>query len=39
MLCELEEFKVVDRRDGYVLMIDEVVFELVYLGNMCEKVI
>jgi len=39
MLRELEEFKVVDRRDGYNLMTEEVQTELAHLGNMREKVI
>lgn len=39
MLRELEELKVVDRRDGYALMTDEVASELAHLGNMREKVI
>lgn len=38
MLRELEELKVVDRRDGYSLMTDEVASELAHLGNMREKV-
>ncbi|KDN41146.1 Rho GTPase activation protein [Tilletiaria anomala UBC 951] len=38
MLRELEELKVVDRRDGYALMTDEVEAELAHLGNMREKV-
>jgi Ras GTPase-activating-like protein IQGAP2/3 len=38
MLRELEELKVVDRRDGYALMTDEVAGELTHLGNMREKV-
>lgn len=38
MLRELEELKVVDRRDGYALMTDEVATELTHLGNMREKV-
>ncbi|PWN28903.1 putative ras GTPase-activating protein sar1 [Jaminaea rosea] len=38
MLRELEELKVVDRRDGYNLMTDEVASELAHLGNMREKV-
>ncbi len=38
MLRELEELKVVDRRDGYALMTDEVAGELAHLGNMREKV-
>ncbi len=38
MLRELEELKVVDRRDGYSLMTDEVATELTHLGNMREKV-
>ncbi|CAO1627019.1 unnamed protein product [Sympodiomycopsis kandeliae] len=38
MLRELEEMKVVDRRDGYALMTDEVASELAHLGNMREKV-
>lgn len=38
MLRELEELKVVDRRDGYSLMTDEVASELAHLGNLREKV-
>lgn len=39
MLRELEELKIVDRRDGYALMTEEVASELAHLGNMREKVI
>lgn len=38
MLRELEELKVVDRRDGYALMTEEVESELAHLGNLREKV-
>jgi len=38
MLRELEELKVVDSRDNYRLMQEEVSAELVHLGNMKEKV-
>ncbi|KAK0566578.1 RasGAP protein [Tilletia horrida] len=39
MLRELEELKVVDRRDGYSLMTEEVAGELAHLGNIREKVV
>ncbi|EJD49780.1 Rho GTPase activation protein [Auricularia subglabra TFB-10046 SS5] len=39
MLRELEELKVVDSRDGYRLMQEEVAAELAHLGNLREKVI
>ena len=39
MLRELEELKVVDRKDDYKLMQEEVAAELVHLGNMREKVL
>lgn len=38
MLRELEEMKVVDRRDGYALMTDEVASEMAHLGNMRDKI-
>lgn len=38
MLRELEELRVVDSRDNYKLMQEEVSAELVHLGNMKEKV-
>lgn len=39
MLRELEELRVVDSRDNYRLMQEEVAAELVHLGNMKEKVL
>jgi Ras GTPase-activating-like protein IQGAP2/3 len=39
MLRELEEAGVVDRRDDYKLMREEVAAELTHLGNMREKVL
>ncbi|BGO94213.1 hypothetical protein NBRC10512_006847 [Rhodotorula toruloides] len=39
MLRELEELKLVDRRDNYKLLTDEVAAELVHLGNLREKVV
>ncbi|GAA5857887.1 hypothetical protein JCM5353_002893 [Sporobolomyces roseus] len=39
MLRELEELRLVDRRDGYRLLTDEVTAELVHLGNLREKVL
>lgn len=38
MLRELEEAHVINRRDGYKLMTEEVAQELVHLGNLREKV-
>ncbi|CAJ0766263.1 9818_t:CDS:2 [Entrophospora sp. SA101] len=38
MLSELEEARVIDRRDGYRLMTEEVATELAHLGNIREKV-
>jgi len=39
MLRELEELKVVDRKDDFKLMQEEVAAELVHLGNLREKVL
>ncbi|GAA6022256.1 hypothetical protein JCM10207_008906 [Rhodosporidiobolus poonsookiae] len=39
MLRELEELRLVDRRDGHKLLTDEVSAELVHLGNLREKVV
>lgn len=39
MLRELEEAGVIDRRDDYKLMREEVAAELTHLGNMREKVL
>lgn len=39
MLRELEELRVLDRKDGYKLLADEVAAELVHLGNLREKVV
>ncbi|GAA5865326.1 hypothetical protein JCM8547_005055 [Rhodosporidiobolus lusitaniae] len=39
MLRELEELRLVDRKDGYKLLTDEVTAELVHLGNLREKVV
>ncbi|KAG8856149.1 glyceraldehyde-3-phosphate dehydrogenase 1 [Serendipita sp. 411] len=39
MLRELEELKVVDPKDDYKLMQEEVAAELAHLGNMREKVL
>ncbi|GAA5987378.1 hypothetical protein JCM11641_006948 [Rhodosporidiobolus odoratus] len=39
MLRELEELRLVDRKDGYSLLTDEVAAELVHLGNLREKVV
>ncbi len=38
MLRELEEAQVIDRKDGYQLMREEVAQELVHLGNLREKI-
>ncbi|KAL1924961.1 uncharacterized protein VTP21DRAFT_4615 [Calcarisporiella thermophila] len=37
MLRELEEVGIVERRDGYGLLVDEIAQELAHLGNMREK--
>lgn len=39
MLRELEELRLIDRRDGYKLLQDEVSDELAHLGNLREKVL
>lgn len=39
MLRELEELRLVDRKDNYRLLTDEVSAELAYLGNLREKVV
>ncbi|GAA95323.1 hypothetical protein E5Q_01980 [Mixia osmundae IAM 14324] len=39
MLRELEELKLVDRKDGYKFITEEVTGELTHLGNLKEKVI
>lgn len=39
MLRELEELKLIDRRDGHKLLADEVASELVHLGNLREKIV
>jgi len=39
MLRELEELKVVDRKDEFRLMQEEVAAELLHLGNLREKVL
>lgn len=39
MLRELEELHIVDSRDGYKLMQEEVAAELAHLGNLREKVL
>ncbi|KAG8912767.1 glyceraldehyde-3-phosphate dehydrogenase 1 [Tulasnella sp. 417] len=39
MLRELEELHIVDRKDDYKLMQDEVAAELLHLGNLREKVL
>ncbi|KAK4055059.1 RasGAP protein [Microbotryomycetes sp. JL221] len=39
MLRELEELRLVDRRDNHKLLTDEVAAELAHLGNMREKVV
>jgi Ras GTPase-activating-like protein IQGAP2/3 len=39
MLRELEELRLVDRKDGYKLLTEEVSAELTHLGNMREKVV
>ncbi|KAM0791795.1 hypothetical protein ACM66B_004058 [Microbotryomycetes sp. NB124-2] len=39
MLRELEELRLVDRRDNYKILTDEVAAELAHLGNMREKVV
>ncbi|KAK4050694.1 RasGAP protein [Microbotryomycetes sp. JL201] len=39
MLRELEELRLVDRRDNYKVLTDEVAAELAHLGNMREKVV
>src|SRR5436190_1888499 len=38
MLRELEEAQVINRKDGYKLMAEEVAQELAHLGNLREKV-
>jgi len=38
MVRELEEVQVVDRRDGYSLLVEEISQELQHLGNLREKV-
>jgi len=39
MIRELEEQKIVDKADGYMLMQEEVAAELVHLGNLKDKVV
>jgi Ras GTPase-activating-like protein IQGAP2/3 len=39
MLREMEELRLVDRKDNYKLLTDEVANELVHLGNLREKVV
>ena len=39
MLRELEELRLVDRKDSYKLLTDEVTNELIHLGNLREKVV
>lgn len=39
MLRELEELKLVDRKDSYALLTEEVSNELIHLGNLREKVV
>lgn len=39
MLRELEECKIVDRKDDYKIMQEEVASELAHLGNLREKVL
>lgn len=39
MLRELEELRLVDRKDNYRLLTDEVSAELAHLGNLREKVV
>lgn len=39
MLRELEEYKIIDKSDGYKLMQEEVAAELVHLGNLRDKVL
>lgn len=39
MLRELEELRLVDRKDSYKLLTEEVTSELVHLGNLREKVV
>ncbi|KAM0747127.1 ras GTPase-activating protein [Meredithblackwellia eburnea MCA 4105] len=39
MLRELEELRLVDRKDSYKLLTEEVTNELIHLGNLREKVI
>ena len=39
MLRELEELRLIDRKDGYKLLADEVAGELQHLGNLREKVV
>lgn len=39
MLRELEELRLVDRKDNYKLLTDEVTNELIHLGNLREKVV
>lgn len=39
MLRELEELRLVDRKDSYKLLTEEVTNELIHLGNLREKVV
>lgn len=39
MLRELEDAGIVDHRDGYKLLVEEITQELAHLGNLKEKVI
>lgn len=39
MLRELEELRLVEKKDGYKLLTEEVATELVHLGNLREKVV
>ena len=39
MLSELEQLKLVDRRDGHKLLAEEIAQELTHLGNLREKVV
>lgn len=39
MLRELEEINLIDRKDGYKILTDEVTDELTHLGNLKEKVV
>jgi Ras GTPase-activating-like protein IQGAP2/3 len=39
MLRELEELRLLDRKDGFKLLADEVAAELLHLGNLKEKVV